>query len=160
MPTRNALAVSSMRGIGPVEYLAGAQNAPGGVKRSADLNLQTTTAGVGRVWSGKQLSWGPDRSARAKGLGLSVLQPVHCLDWSVVGQGLLINPNPPPPHIVLDLVNPVGAGRWLVGGGWQARLYEGGSTQHAAYLSGGREANRNEIPARRIDMSGAPRLPV
>ena len=35
-----------MRGIGPVEYLAGAQNAPGGVKRSADLNLQTTTAGV------------------------------------------------------------------------------------------------------------------
>jgi hypothetical protein len=25
---------------------------------------------------------------------------------------------------VLDLVNPVGAGRWLVGGGWQARLYE------------------------------------
>jgi hypothetical protein len=42
------------------------------------------------------------------------------------------------------------AGR--AGGGWQARLYEGGSTQHAAYLGGGREeSNRNEIPARGID---------
>jgi hypothetical protein len=30
-----------------------------------------------------------------------------------------------PVAVVLDLVNPVGAGRWLVGGGWQARLYEG-----------------------------------
>jgi hypothetical protein len=45
MPTRNALAVSSMRGIGPVEYLAGAQNAPGGVKGSAYLRLQSTAAG-------------------------------------------------------------------------------------------------------------------
>jgi hypothetical protein len=25
-------------------------------------------------------------------------RPVYCLDWSAVGQGLLINPDPPPPH--------------------------------------------------------------
>ena len=47
---------------------------------------------------------------------------------------------------MLDLVNPVGAGRGLVGGGWQARLYEGGSTQHAAYL-GGRPEESNQTPA-------------
>ena len=40
---------------------------------------------------------GPRSVGRAKGLGLSVLQPVHCLDWSAVGQGLLIDPNPLPP---------------------------------------------------------------
>ena len=55
MPTRNALAVSSMRGIGPVEYLAGAQNAPGSFKRSAYLRLQSTAAGVGRVRPGTQV---------------------------------------------------------------------------------------------------------
>ena len=47
-----------------------------------------------------------------------------------------IAPGHEPVAVVLDLVNPVGAGRGLVGGGWQARLYEGGSTQHAAYLGG------------------------
>ena len=61
----------------------------------------------------------------------------------------------------VDLMNPVGAGGRTVGGGRKAGLDKGGSTQHAAYLGGGREeSNRNEIPARRIDMSGAPRLPV
>jgi len=29
-----------------------------------------------------------------------------------------------PVAVVLDLVNPVGAGRWLVGWGWQARFDE------------------------------------
>ena len=63
---------------------------------------------------------------------------------------------------MLDLVNPVGAGRRLVGGGREAGFDEarpvGGQAlthtldQHAAYL-GGRceESNRNEIPPRRID---------
>jgi hypothetical protein len=37
--------------------------------------------------------------------------------------------------VVLDLVNPVGAGRGLVGGGWEAGFDEG-STRHAAYLGG------------------------
>ena len=52
----------------------------------------------------------------------------------------------------VDLMNPVGAGGRTVGGGRKAGLDKGGSTQHAAYLGGGREeSNRNEIPARRID---------
>jgi len=73
-----------------------------------------------------------------------------------VGQGLLINPNPPPLHIVLDLVNPVGVGRGLVGGGREAGLDEfgvGGEApthtldQHAPNLGGrGAESNRNELP--------------
>jgi hypothetical protein len=45
-----------------------------------------------------------------------------------------IAPGHEPVAVVPDLVNPVGAGRGLVGGGWQARIYEGGSTQHAEYL--------------------------
>ena len=52
-----------------------------------------------------------------------------------------VAPGHEPIAVMLDLVNPVGAGRGLVGGGWQARLYEGGSTQHAAYLGcGGKES--------------------
>jgi hypothetical protein len=49
-------------------------------------------------------------------------------------------------------VNPVGAGRGLVSLGWEAGLYEGGSTQHAAYLGGdGKESNLQERnTARRI----------
>jgi hypothetical protein len=59
---------------------------------------------------------------------------------------------------VLDLVNPVGAGRGLVGGGWQARLYEGGSTQHSAYLGGPQkrvevESCRERNTARRIGVT-------
>ena len=59
-----------------------------------------------------------------------------------------------PVAVVLDLVNPVGAGRGLVGWGWEARLDEarpvGGQAlahtldQHAANLgSRGEELNRN-----------------
>jgi hypothetical protein len=67
-----------------------------------------------------------------------------------------------PEAVVLDLVNPIGAGRRLVGGGREAGFDEarpvGGQAlthtldQHAANLGGSREeSNRNEIPARRID---------
>ena len=38
-----------------------------------------------------------------------------------------------PVAVVLDLVNPVGAGRRSVGGRREAGLDEGGSTQHSAY---------------------------
>jgi hypothetical protein len=65
-----------------------------------------------------------------------------------------------PVAVVLDLVNPVGAGRGLVGGGRKAGLDEfgvGGEApthtldQHAPNLGGrGAESNRNEITARRI----------
>ena len=73
-----------------------------------------------------------------------------------------VAPGHEPEAVVLDLVNPVGAGRRLVGGGREAGFDEarpvGGQAlthtldQHAANL-GGRceESNRNEIPARRID---------
>jgi hypothetical protein len=57
---------------------------------------------------------------------------------------------------VLDLVNPVRAGRWFIGGGREAGLDEfgvGGEApthtldQHAPNLGGrGAESNRNELP--------------
>jgi hypothetical protein len=73
-----------------------------------------------------------------------------------------VAPGHEPKPIVLDLVNPVEAGRGLVRWGREARLDEarpvGGQAlthtfdQHPANLGGGREeSNRNEIPARRID---------
>ena len=76
------------------------------------------------------------------------LEMVHGLDHQRKAVGPVIAPPGDQPDangiatrhepvaVVLDLVNPVGAGRGLVGGGWQARLYEGGSTQHSAYLGG------------------------
>ena len=59
--------------------------------------------------------------------------------------------------VVLDLVNPVGAGRGLVGGGWEAGFDEALPVgrkplthtldQHAANLGGrGQESNRNAKP--------------
>jgi hypothetical protein len=47
--------------------------------------------------------------------------------WSTAYQSppFGIAPDHEPVAVVLDLVNPVGAGRRLVGGGWQTRLYEG-----------------------------------
>jgi hypothetical protein len=38
----------------------------------------------------------PIGKARTEGLGLSVLKPMHCLDRSTVGQGLLIDVTPSP----------------------------------------------------------------
>jgi hypothetical protein len=63
-----------------------------------------------------------------------------------------IAPGHQPVAVVLDLVNPVGAGRGLVGGGRKAGLDEGGSTQHGAYLVGGREESnlQERNTARRI----------
>ena len=63
-----------------------------------------------------------------------------------------------PVAVVLDLVNPTGPRRRMVGGGWQARLYEGGSTQHAAYLGGPQEkvevkSSRERNTARRIGVT-------
>ena len=64
-----------------------------------------------------------------------------------------IAPGHQPVAVVLDLVNPVGAGRGLVGGGWEAGFDEarpvGGKPrthtldQHAANL-GGRGAESNQ----------------
>ena len=72
---------------------------------------------------------------------------------------------------MLDFVNPIRAGRRLVGWGWEAGFDEDRPVsgqalrhtldQHAANLGGcGEESNRNEIPARRIDRVAQPRPPV
>ena len=64
-----------------------------------------------------------------------------------------------PIAIVLDLVNPTGPRRRLVGRGWQARLDEGG--QHAAYLGGrGKKSILQERnTARRIGEMPRPLVP-
>ena len=61
---------------------------------------------------------------------------------------------------MLDLVNPVGAGRGLVGGGWEAG-FDKRSTRHAAYLGGGgKESNLQERnTARRIGEMPRPLVP-